>query len=97
VLGFSAPVAVGRVLGVPLGQQVRAVLRPALVTAALFAIADLLARQLPGGSWLLLVPGVAVTTCLALVVAALAGLSSRQRNRLVGRVRMLLRRTGVAS
>ncbi len=97
VLGFSAPVAVGRVLGVPLGQQVRAVLRPALVTAALFAAADLLAQQLPGGSWLLLVPGVAVTACLALVVAALAGLTSRQRNRLVGRVRMLLRRTGVAS
>lgn len=94
VLGVAAPVAVGRLLGVPLHHQVRHVARPALVTSAMFAGAFWLAGLNTRSSWFLLVCGVAVTVVAASAVALVLGLSSAQRDRLLRRARALLRRDG---
>lgn len=97
VIGVAAPVAVGRFLGVPLRQQVRACARPAVATAAMFAAAGTLAQRTSAGSWPALVLGVAGTVVLAGLLAIGAGLGPRQRSRIVARLRMLLRGSGVAS
>ena len=61
VLGVTAPVAVGRFLGIPLRRQVTALARPALATALFLVVAREIAPHLPSVSWLTLVPAVAVT------------------------------------
>jgi len=96
-LGVTAPVAVGRVLGVPLRRQVGRVLRPAVVTSALFATGYWLAGENPVSSWFLLVAGVAGTVVVASGVALVLGLSPMQRARLVRRARILVRRGGAGT
>jgi O-antigen/teichoic acid export membrane protein len=97
VLGVVAPLAVGRFLGVPLGHQARAVVRPGLVTAAILAATGWIAHDTNGGgSWPALVAGVAVTVTVASTLAFAAGLDRRQRARLLGRVRTLARRGGAS-
>jgi hypothetical protein len=97
VLGVVAPVAVGRYLGVPLLHQVRAVVRPGLVTVAVLALSSRIAQDTNGGgSWPTLVVGVAVTLTVASSLAVAAGLNRRQRARLLGRVRALARRGGAS-
>jgi hypothetical protein len=87
VLGVVAPVAVGRHLGTPLLRQVRAVLRPATVTAAVFAAAWWAAERNPATSWFTLVSGVAVTAAGLGLLVTLLGLGRGQRARLAGRIR----------
>jgi O-antigen/teichoic acid export membrane protein len=90
VLSLAAPVAVGRVLGVPLSRQVRAVLRPLLATGALLAAGFSLSSRVAVDGWLPLVLGVALTTPLAAVAAVALGLDGAQRRRLTARVRVLV-------
>jgi O-antigen/teichoic acid export membrane protein len=92
ILGVAAPVAVGRVLGVRVRRQLSALLRPAVVTAAVFAAGSWLAEKNPVSSWLGLVAGVATTVLAVTLLAAFSGLSRRQRAQLVGRVRSMGRR-----
>jgi O-antigen/teichoic acid export membrane protein len=92
VLGVTAPVAVGRFLGIPLRRQVTALARPALATALFLVVAREIAPQLPSVSWLTLVPAVAVTAVVASALALVIGLGRVQRRRLVGRARAVLRR-----
>lgn len=97
VLGVVAPVAVGRFLGVPLRHQVRAAVRPGLVTVAILAVSSRIARDTgPGSSWPTLVVGVAVTLAVASALAVASGLNRRQQTRLLGRVRALARRGGAS-
>ncbi|HET6699668.1 MAG TPA: oligosaccharide flippase family protein [Nocardioidaceae bacterium] len=97
VLGVVAPVAVGRHLGVPLQGQVRASLRPGLVTAVLLAAAAWAAPSAPTGSWWLLVTGTALTVGAVGVVAWFGGLDRAQRGRLGNRVRALRGRAGTGA
>jgi hypothetical protein len=92
VLGVVAPVAVGRFLGVPLRRQGGRVLRPVLVTSALFGTGYWLAGENAVESWFLLVTGVAGTVVVAGAAAFVLGLSPLQRARLARRARILLRR-----
>lgn len=92
VLGVTAPVAVGRVLGVPLRRQAGRVLRPGVVTAVLFATGYWVAGQNTVTSWFLLVAGVAGTVTTVSAAALVLGLSPRQRSRLARRARILVRR-----
>jgi O-antigen/teichoic acid export membrane protein len=89
VLGVGAPLAVGRLLGVPAAAQLAVVARPALVTALVFAGSDWLGRQHGLDSWAHLLVGGAATVVAAALLAGLLGLNRRQRSRLVRRVRML--------
>jgi O-antigen/teichoic acid export membrane protein len=90
VLGVTAPVAVGRFLGVPLSRQVASLARPALATALLLLAAREVAPQVPSLGWLTLVPVVGATALAATGVALLLGLNGPQRRRLVGRVRAVV-------
>ena len=93
VLGVTAPVAVGRFLGVPLSRQLRAIVRPALVTALFLAVAYEVAPHLPHVGWLTLVPAVALTAVVSSGLALVLGLDRTQRRRLVRRVHAVLGRT----
>jgi O-antigen/teichoic acid export membrane protein len=90
VLGVTAPVAVGRFLGIPLSRQVAALARPALATALLLLAARQVAPQVPSLGWLTLVPVVGATALAATGVSLLLGLNGPQRRRLVGRVRAVV-------
>jgi O-antigen/teichoic acid export membrane protein len=87
VLGATAPVAVGRFLGIRLSRQVAAVARPALATALLLTAAREAAPHVPSVGWLTLVPAVGATAVVTSGVALLLGLNGPQRRRLVGSVR----------
>lgn len=89
VLGIAAPLAVGRYLQQSTRGQLRHLVRPGLVTALFFAGAWW-ASDLVEGSWLALVPGVAVTVCVTGVLALWLGLSRVRRDRLIARVRHLI-------
>jgi len=89
----SAPIAVGRVLGVPVASQLRALARPALATGALLAAGFAIGDRFEVGAWPLLFGGVAVTFPVALAVAAVLGLDRAQRGRLVVRLRALVQQS----
>jgi O-antigen/teichoic acid export membrane protein len=91
LLSVAAPVAVGRILGIPVHSQLRGLARPLVTTVALFAAAYVIAGQVSVDSWLLLVLAVAATAPLVALVAAVLGLSRSQRARLVTRTRELTR------
>lgn len=92
VLGVTAPLAVGRFLGVPARLQAVAVVRPTLVTAAVFAGSYLLARNVTTDSWFGLLSGIAVTVPTVAGLAFVAGLTAEQRSRLVSRAAAHTRR-----
>ena len=89
LLSVAAPLAVGRVLGIPVSGQLRAIARPLLTTCALLAAAVALSDRLAVDGWLPLVLGVAVTFPGAMAVAATVGLDGSQRRKLVVRTRAL--------
>ena len=91
VLGVVAPVVVGRQLGTPTGAQVRAAVRPGLVTLLVFAGAWWLAPHNPVESWLVLVTGVATTVATVALLSSFLGLDRGQRIRLRHRARGVLR------
>jgi O-antigen/teichoic acid export membrane protein len=93
VLGIVAPVAVSRVLRVSGFVQVRALVRPAMVTAAIFTGVWWAGSEIATESWLLLVAGVAVTVTATASVTWFLGLNRRQRTRLSRRLRALKPRT----
>jgi len=93
VLSVAAPIAVGRVLSIPVASQLRALARPALATGALLAAGFAIGDRLEGGGWLLLFAGVAVTFPVALGLATVLGLDRAQRGRLVVRVRALVQQS----
>jgi len=90
VLGVTAPVAVGRFLGVPLRRQVAALVRPALTTGVLLTAAFRTAPHVPPPSWMTLVPSVGVTVVVATGCALLLGLTRAQQTQLVVRVRAVV-------
>ncbi len=96
VLGLTAPIAVGRFLGIPLHRQVLAAVRPGLVTLAMFALAVEISATMPQPAWLSLVPGVAGTVTVASCLALVTGLSRAQRARLLARGRAVLTREGTS-
>ena len=51
ILSVAAPLAVGRILGIPLHVQLRGIARPLVTTAVLFAAAYVLAGELAVDSW----------------------------------------------
>lgn len=89
VLSIAAPVAVGRVLGIPLAGQLRALARPLLATGVLLAAGFAAGERLDVEAWLGLFGGVALTFPVVLVAAALLGLDGAQRGRLAVRLRAL--------
>jgi hypothetical protein len=91
ILSLGYPLLVGRFLGVSLGQQLRAALRPGVVTALLFGLTTIASRTLAVGSWLALAPCAAGTLPVAALIAFRLGLGQTQRQQLLKRLRRALR------
>ncbi len=91
ILSLGYPMLVGRFLGVSLGQQLRASLRPGSVTALLFGLSMIGSRTLAVGSWWALAPCVALTLPVAAVVALWLGLGPLQRQQVLKRLKRALR------
>ena len=94
VLSIGYPWLVGRYLGTSLAGQLRAAVRPLLVTVALFALSVWLAPKVGSVSWFALVPATGMTFLVSLAVCAVAGLNGAQRDRIGRRLGVL--RTAVA-
>ena len=95
ILSLIYPLMIGRFLGVSLYSQLKGALRPTLVTMLLFLLASRLANFLNGDAsfatdkWIGLFLSGAVTLGGVSSLAFFLGLSSDQRKRIFGRVRMI--------
>jgi hypothetical protein len=87
VLSVAYPTMIGRMLEVPLGDQVRAVIRPGIATILLFAAAAWLATIVHAGSWATLLLGAAASAVVVAPLAYFGGLSKASRGQVWNRVR----------
>ena len=87
VLSVAYPTMIGRMLEVPLGDQVRAVIRPGIATIVLFAGAAWLADIVHAGSWAALFLGAAASAVVVAPLAYFGGLSRASRGQVWNRVR----------
>jgi hypothetical protein len=96
ILSIGYPLLVGKFLGESLKQQLLKSLRPALVMLVIFVGLTLLLKSnwvgilVPSVGWIGLIFFGAVTFIFMLGLAFFAGLTSVQRNRVIGRVRIVL-------
>jgi O-antigen/teichoic acid export membrane protein len=95
VLSLAYPILIGRFLGVAPLDQVKGVLRPALVTAVLFFVTMKLDNMVPAGSffsssWIGLFLSVSFTAIFATLVAFFLGLTRSQQRQIFDRVRYIL-------
>jgi len=91
LLTVAYPWMVGRQLGISPSQQLRALIRPGLVTAALFGPCALLGAAEGTGSWFWLFTRVAGSFLVVAPLAFLGGLSASQRRQLWNRARRIAR------
>jgi O-antigen/teichoic acid export membrane protein len=89
VQSVAYPVMVGRILRIPLLTQLRGMIRPALVTAVLFAVAAALSPMVRVHGWFALVPAAGVSGAALLAVAYRVGLPPVQRDRVRARARQV--------
>lgn len=96
ILSVAYPWIIGQSLQVKPLTQLRAIVRPCLVTIALFLVASGLDQLLPTRSWHSLVGwisffGAAVlTACLTAAIAFILGLTRHQRKNILNRVRAIV-------
>jgi hypothetical protein len=87
VLSIGYPLSVGRLLGVPLRNQLKGVLRPLSVMVPFFLLASKLGTLITISGWLEFIPSVGVTFTGVLSLAFYLGLSGNQRAWLLDRVK----------
>ncbi len=96
LLSITYPSIVSRYLEIPFKSQLNGLIRPALVTTALFVAAsgmDMILKSItlagvPG--WAILIIGTGLTAILVLVLAFYSGLSQTQRSRILSRIQTVL-------
>jgi Na+-driven multidrug efflux pump len=88
---FAYPLMIGRVLSVSFTSQLAAVGRASLVTAAMFAAASAVSRNLVVESWLTLVVGSVFSGVVMVVIALFGGLSATHRSWMWHRARRVIR------
>jgi O-antigen/teichoic acid export membrane protein len=91
ILSVGYPWLVGQLLAVPRFRQVRAIVRPALVTTGLFAGAMTVARYVEAESWSVLLLFAALTIPVASLASFYGGLSREQRRRASRRLSRIIR------
>jgi len=92
-LSIAYPMLVARLLRLPSAVRLRAIWRPVLVTAGLFAGAASLRPQIPATGWPALVLLGSLTGVVALAAGYAAGLPAVQRRQLRTRVRRVVGRS----
>jgi hypothetical protein len=91
------PKLIGKLLQVDLSTQMKAILRPTLVTGLLFLSVTTFESYLPTrgwhslGGWLAFVLSAGFTACFALIIAFTCGLSRKQQKTILNRVRVLVK------
>jgi O-antigen/teichoic acid export membrane protein len=90
ILSFGYPWLIGHFFGTTLHEQLRSALRPVIVTVALVGVFSMLAGSITVDSWLGLAMSVAVTAAVTSLVSFYAGLSRKQRDRILNRARLVL-------
>jgi O-antigen/teichoic acid export membrane protein len=93
ILTVGYPWMAGRFLGVPLSAQFKSALRPLIVTMLLFLLMAAWSNTVLVRSWLGLVVAVGLTTVVVTITAFYIGLSTKQRQLLLRRVRSALQPT----
>ncbi|MCH8877473.1 MAG: hypothetical protein IIA89_11725 [Chloroflexi bacterium] len=91
ILSLAYPWMVGRFLGVSLHSQIKGILRPALMTALILALALGLDEYLTTSTWIGLALSVAITLVVASFLAFYTGLSGAQRRRILQRAALVTR------
>jgi O-antigen/teichoic acid export membrane protein len=91
ILSIAYPLMIGRVLGLSPLRQVRALVRPALATAALFGAASALSQAVGARSWIALLVSAAISGVGIAIIALFLGLSAEPRRRVLNRVRKVAR------
>lgn len=92
ILSIGYPVLVGRFLGVSFYSQFKGGLRPAFITVLLLGSVSVLGNFMVVKTWLDLALLAGATAGLLSLLAFYTGLTGEQRQRLLGRVRKVLRR-----
>jgi O-antigen/teichoic acid export membrane protein len=93
VLSVGYPLMLGRMLAIPLGHQLRGIVRPGLVTIVLLGGATALADVVHAGTWLVLIVGSAASGLAIAAVAYFGGLGADARGRAWRRIRKVARLT----
>jgi O-antigen/teichoic acid export membrane protein len=91
ILSIGYPWLVGRFLALSPSAQVRATVRPSLVTIALFAGAVIVTRYVGANSWLTLLFFAGLTVPLTSLASFCGGLSPEQRRRVSRRLTRVIR------
>ena len=91
ILSLAYPWMVGRFLGVSLHSQIKGILRPALMTALILALAVGLDEYLTTSTWIGLILAVAITLGGVSLFAFYTGLSGGQRRRILQRAAIVTR------
>jgi O-antigen/teichoic acid export membrane protein len=91
ILSIGYPWLIGRFLAVSPSDQVRAIVRPALVTTGLFAGAVVVARYMGADFWLALLVFAGLTVPVASLASFYGGLSREQRRRVSRRLSRVIR------
>jgi O-antigen/teichoic acid export membrane protein len=96
ILSVEYPILIGRMLKIPHSAQLKAILRPALVTTILFLAAAVLDNLLPIrgwhslGGWLAFLLSAGVTFCVVFALAFIGGLSNKQQRNILRRISAVL-------
>lgn len=96
ILSIEYPILIGRMLKIPPSSQIKAILRPAVVTTILFLAASALDNMIPArswhslGGWIAFLLSTGVTFCVVLVLAFFGGLSHQQQQNTIRRIRAIL-------
>ena len=93
IQSVTYPLMVGRVLGTPPAMQARAIVRPGVVTAGLFALASAASTVVAVHSWIGLVLAVGLSAVAIAIAAFFAGLPPGARRLVWQRTRKVARLT----
>jgi O-antigen/teichoic acid export membrane protein len=93
IQSVSYPLMIGKVLGVEASQQLRGIVRPAIVTTVLFVGASLAGAELHVKSWVLLAASFAISGLIITGLTYFAGLSAESRQLVWHRVRRVVELT----
>jgi O-antigen/teichoic acid export membrane protein len=97
ILSAGYPILVGRLLGITFFAQIKSIVRPALVSAIFFILATVgdsyLLRLAFHGlkGWIFLAISVSISTLGTFIFAFYLGLTSKQRNNIFQRLRIVLK------
>jgi O-antigen/teichoic acid export membrane protein len=100
ILTVAYPRLIGRLLNIGFSSQIKATLRPTLVTTLLFLAASGLETYLPTqnwislGGWILFALSAGMTACFVFGVALMIGLTKGQRKSIIKRFQALIQSSG---